>query len=211
MKKIFIVLSIVFLFACSHKNVKKSEVNVKKPTKVYVAPFKYLKSSMKFSNLDIKIEKNMIKYSYNNELLDLIVRDLAQKFYIKLKNLRKDYKPVSIDDVENVFQVPVNKVSYEDIAERFNVDYIIQGYVIKFIERQGNSFSVNVPAEVQFIIIMKDIRTNKVLWYKQYHEKQESLSSNLLYFYKFFKRKGKWVSVLELTESAFNKIILELP
>ncbi len=211
MKKIFIILIIVFLFSCSHKNIKKNEVQVKKPTRVYVAPFKYLKSPIEFSNLDIKIEKNMIKYSYNNQLLDLIVRDLAQKFYIKLKNLRKDYRPVSIDDVENVFQVPVNKVSKKDIAERFNVDYIIQGYIIKFVERQGNSFSVKVPAEVHFIIIMKDIRTNKVLWYKQYHEKQESLSSNLLYFYKFFKRKGKWVSVMELTEAAFNKIILELP
>ena len=213
MKKFLIIIcSILFLFSCSHKNVKKeNEISIKKPVKVYIPPFKYLKSSKNFVNLNIKIEKNKIKYSYNYELLDLIVRDLSQKFYIKLKNLRKDYKPVSIDDVENVFQTPVNKIPLDKIVQRFNIDYVINGYIIKFVEREGNSFSVKVPAEVYFIITMTNPKTGEVVWFTQYHEKQESLSSNLLYFYKFFKRKGKWVSVLELTESAFYKIISELP
>ena len=213
MKK-FLILCCIFLLlcSCSHKNVKKkNEVSIKKPARVYIPPFRYLKTSKNFTNLNIKIEKNTIKYSYNYELLDLIVRDLAQKFYIKLKNTRKDYKPVSIDDVENVFEAPANKIPLNQIVQRFKIDYIINGYIIKFVEREGNSFSVKVPAEVYFIITMTNPNTGDIIWYTQYHEKQESLSSNLLYFYKFFKRKGKWVSVLELTESAFNKIISELP
>ncbi len=212
MKKIFFfILLLFFLFSCSHKNVKENKVQVKKPTRVYIPSFQYLKLPKKFDNLDIKIEKDQIKYSYNYELLDLIVRDLAQKLYLKIKNTRKDYKPVSIDNVENVFETPAEKVDIKEIIRRFDVDYILKGYIVKFIEREGNSFSVKVPAEVHLIITLVDAKTGKLIWWTQYHEKQESLSSNLLYFYKFFKRKGKWVSVMELTEAGFEKIVLELP
>ncbi len=211
-KIIAIFFSFIFLLSCSHKNVKvKQEVPIKKPARVYIPPFKYFKNPNNLSNLSFSVDKNIIKYSYKNELMDLIVKDLAEKFCLKIKNYRKDYKPVSIEQVENVFELPVNKVPLNQIIKRFNIDYIIQGYIIKFIEREGNSFSVRVPAEVYFVITIIDPKSHQVVWKESYHEKQESLSSNLLYFYKFFKRKGKWLTALELTESAFNKLVKDLP
>ncbi len=210
-KILLLGLTILLILSCSHKNVKNSQSPIiQKPAKVYIPPFKYV-ANKNLQNFEIKIEMKKVKYSYNNELMDLIVRDLSEKFYLKIKNLRKDYKPYSFEDVENVFEEPCWEVPLKKIKRRFEIKYLIQGYIIKFIERQGNSFSVKTPAEVDFIITLKDLSTGKIIWQKEYHEKQETLSSNLLYFYKFLKRKGKWLSALELSESAFTKLVKELP
>ncbi len=211
-KLLLIFFILIFVASCSHKNVKKENQNpeIKKPAKVYIPPFKYYRENG-YSNWDIKVKKENISYSYDQESMILIARDLADKFYLKLKNMRKDYKPYSYEDVENVFETNAENVPLKKIKRRFNVKYIIQGYILKFVEREGNSFSVKRPAEVDFVIVMKDIDSGEIVWQAEYHEKQEPLSSNLLYFYKFLKRKGKWLSALELTENVFNKLVMSLP
>jgi len=211
-KILWIFFILIFMISCSHKNVKKVNQNseIKKPARVYIPPFKFYQE-YGTTNWDIKVKKENIAYSYKQESMILIARDLADKFYLKLKNLRKDYRAYSYEDVENVFETKAENVSLKEIKRRFNVKYVIQGYILKFVEREGNSFSVKRPAEVDFVIVMKDIDSGDIVWEREFHEKQEPLSSNLLYFYKFLKRKGKWLSALELTENAFNKLVLSLP
>jgi hypothetical protein len=113
--------------------------------------------------------------------------------------------------VESAFNMPIDRIPLFEIVKRFKIDYVIDGFVYKFIEREGSEFSVKKPATVHFVISVRDAMNNDAIWQKEYFEEQQELSKNLLNILNFFKRKAKWLTALELAESEIDKIVRELP
>ncbi len=211
-KKILSIIFILFLMtSCFHKNnIKKNDFIIKKPAKVIVMPFVKVNSDIQ-DKIRCKSPDKLIVCSYKDEQFKLIGRQLATKFYFALRDKRKDYNPVEIDDVENAFQQSISQINVNSIVSRFKIDYIIEGYVYKFIERKGSEFSVQEPATVHFVVVIRNAITGEIIWQKEYYEKQKELSKNLLNVFSFFKRKGRWLTALELAEHGINKIVNELP
>jgi TolB-like protein len=211
-RKIFSLIFVLFLLvSCSHKkDIKKTEFIIKKPAKVVVMPFVKVTDELQ-SRIKCKSPDKLVVCSYKTEQFRLIGRKLATKFYFALEDKRKDYEPVDLDDVENAFQKDIVQINVNEIADRFKVDYIIEGYVYKFIERKGSEYSVEEPAMVHFVVVIRNAITGEVVWQKDYYEKQKELSKNLLNVFNFFKRKGRWLTALELAEHGINKIVNELP
>ncbi len=207
---LFVVILSVFL-ACSHKkDIKRHDSLIKKPAKVIVMPFKKVTSKME-KDLKCNITNKEVVCSYPESKFKQIGRQLATDFYYSLKNQRKDYHPVMIDTVESAFNMPIDRIPLFEIVKRFKIDYVIDGFVYKFIEREGSEFSVKKPATVHFVISVRDAMNNDAIWQKEYFEEQQELSKNLLNILNFFKRKAKWLTALELAESEIDKIVRELP
>jgi hypothetical protein len=214
MLKIFLFISmLLFFFSCSHKkDIKTSspEYQIKKPAKVLILPFKKITQANE-RKLTCNVINKKVVCSYSDEQFKLIGRKLADDFYYALKEKREDYKPISIDTVENAFNRPFKFIKLQDIVRRFNIDYLIEGYIYKFIEREGSAYSVKRPATVHFVVGIRDAITGEVVWQKEYYEEQKDLSQNILNIVNFFKRKAKWLTALELAEYELNKIVSEMP
>ncbi len=211
-KQIFSFILFLFLItACSHKqNIKTNDFIIQKPARVIVLPFVKVTDQIQ-KRIKCKSPDKLVVCSYKSDQFKLIGRQLATKFYFALLDKRKDYEPVEIDDVENAFQKNISQININDIVKRFNINYIIEGYVYKFIERKGSEYSVEEPATVHFVVVIRNAITGEVVWQKDYYEKQKALSKNLLNVFNFFKRKGRWLTALELAEHGINKIVNELP
>ena len=207
---LLIFISILF-FSCSHKNnVKKvDQVPIKKPARIFIPPFVKVTQNIE-KKFKCNIENKKIVCNYSDEQFKLIGRQLASKFYFALGN-RDNYRAVSIDNVENAFQKSIDQININKISEKFKIDYIIEGFVYKFIERKGSEYSVEEPATIHFVIAIRNAITGEIIWQKEYYERQQELSKNLLNILNFFKRKGKWLTALELFENAIVKIVNELP
>ena len=208
---LLLIFSFLLFLSCAHKkDVKKvSQITIEKPAKVFIPPFTKVTERIK-KNFKCEIADKSIVCNYSDEQFKLIGRQLATKFYFALQK-RDDYKPVSIDSVENVFQKSIDKISINEIVEKFKIHYIIEGFVYKFIERKGSDYSVEEPATIHFVIALRNAITGEIVWQKEYYEKQQELSKNLLNIFNFFKRKGKWLTALELAEQSIYKIVDELP
>ncbi len=210
--KIFLLIFLlIFFFSCSHKkDIKRDTALVKKPAKVIVMPFKKITSSLE-KDIKCNISDKSVVCSYPDTTFKQIGRQLATDFYYALKNKRKDYHPVMLDTVERAFNTPLKNIPIFEIVKRFKIDYIIEGFVYKFVEREGSEFSVKKPATVHFVISVRDTNTGDVVWQREYLETQQELSKNLLNILNFFKRKAKWLTALELSEMEIDKIVTELP
>ncbi len=211
-RQLSLILILIFLSACFHKknNIKQTEFIIKKPAKVIILPFVKVNNTIQRKIKCNSPDKSVV-CSYKSDEFKLIGRQLATKFYFALINKRKDYEPVELDDVENAFQKNISQININDIVDRFKIDYIIEGYVYKFIERKGSEYSVVEPATVHFVVVIRNAVTGEIVWQKDYYEKQKALSKNLLNVFNFFKRKGRWLTALELAEHGINKIVNELP
>ncbi|GEM_PF-6098847 len=211
-KKIFLtVLILIFITSCAGKKglEKHDVVTIHKPASVLVVPFIKITND-NIDKVNCKVKDKLINCTYKDDKFKLIGLQLADKFYFSLQN-RTDYKPISISSVESVFNQNIEKINISDIVEKFKIDYIIEGYIYKFKERQGSEYSVKEAATVHFVVVLRNPITGESLWSKEYYEQQEELSNNLLNVFNFFKRKGKWLTALELSEQAIEKIVNELP
>ena len=205
------VFILIFSLSCSHKkDIKRENSLIRKPAKVIILPFKKINSSLE-KHLKCDISNKKVVCSYSESQFKQIGRQLATDFYYSLKDNRKDYEPVMLDTVERAFNKPISMIPTYEIVKRFKIDYIIEGFVYKFIEREGSDFSVKRPATVHFVISIRDSQNGDAVWQKEYYEEQQDLSKNLLNILNFFKRKAKWLTALELSEMEIDKIVKELP
>jgi len=83
---------------------------------------------------------------------------------------------------------------------------VMAGYLYRFKERIGKRYSVESPASVAFGFHLVRVSDGRVLWGGNYDVTQRALSENILQIGTFLKRKGKWVTVEEMTKEGLEKI-----
>jgi hypothetical protein len=97
-----------------------------------------------------------------------------------------------------------------DIGSARNADAVLGGYVYTFQERQGGEYGAENPAKVTFELVLIHVDSGRLLWHRRYDEQQKPLLENLMAIGKFFKRKGRWVSALEMAEMAIDEMLPEM-
>ncbi len=89
-------------------------------------------------------------------------------------------------------------------------DYILVVQILQFRPRQGGDWGVFVPARVILTMNLIDTRKARLLSSYIFQEEQTSLMENLLQIKKFFRRRGKWVTALELAEEGIIESLKHL-
>ncbi len=99
----------------------------------------------------------------------------------------------------------------QKLGKELKASHVMIGTVWRYRERIGGSYGVERPASVAFAVYLIDVASGKLLWTKNFEETQRSLSENLLSAPTFLKRRGRWLSAMELTEHGIEEIFARYP
>lgn len=96
-------------------------------------------------------------------------------------------------------------------GKRLGADAVVTGFIYRFEEREGTSYSVVRPASAAFDVFLIRVADGAVLWSCRYDETQKPLSDNLLDMGKFMKRHGAWVTVNKLAGQGLSDKLATFP
>jgi hypothetical protein len=85
------------------------------------------------------------------------------------------------------------------IGKKIEADAVLTLRLIRYINREGKTYSTSQPASVSFEYSLIHVATGKVLCTGVFDESQESLFSNLFSFKQASKRGFKWITARQLT------------
>jgi len=88
---------------------------------------------------------------------------------------------------------------------------IVAGYVYRYRERKGVSYTVEQPASVAFEIHLLRVSDGALVWRGSFDKTQSSLMEDLFQFSSFFRGKGKWVTAEELTGEGVEQVFKTFP
>lgn len=96
-------------------------------------------------------------------------------------------------------------------GKRLGADAVVTGFIYRFEEREGTSYSVTRPASAAFDCFLIRVADGAVLWSCRFDETQKPLSDNLLDMGKFMKRRGSWVTVNKLASEGLSEKLKTFP
>ncbi len=88
-----------------------------------------------------------------------------------------------------------------------HADAVLSGYIYRFKQRVGTTYSVESPASVAFGMHIVRVPDGRILWSGHFDETQHSLSENLLQLGIFLKRKASWVTAEQMASSGLEDIL----
>lgn len=97
----------------------------------------------------------------------------------------------------------------QHIASQLGQDAVLITTLNRFIEREGQSRSVNQPASVAFTYRLIHTESGKLLCMGVFDETQQTLFSNIFSFSKAKKRGFKWISAEELIREGVDEKFAE--
>lgn len=89
---------------------------------------------------------------------------------------------------------------WANVGQCLNVDFVLVPQLLYWKERVGGAAGATEPASVTFDLFVVNVKDNSITSWHRFNETQVSLTDNLLTMPEFFKRKGRWLSALELAE-----------
>ena len=99
----------------------------------------------------------------------------------------------------------------KQVGTELEADGIVIGYVYRYRERKGYSYSAEKPASVAFEIHLIRVSDGAIVWRGIFDKTQTSLMEDILQISSFFKEGGKWVTVKELTEEGMEGVLKKFP
>lgn len=97
------------------------------------------------------------------------------------------------------------------LSKKLDCQGVLLTYVSRFQQREGTDYSVESPAAVELLMVLRDGTSGRVLWSGDFSERQQSLLSNILSFSKAQKRGFKWVSAEQLMEQGIKHRLDQCP
>lgn len=91
------------------------------------------------------------------------------------------------------------------IGRALEVDAVLRGQVLIFVERIGTDLGVQRPAHVAFAVELVDAKSGVAAWQASFNQQQEALSDNLLNLRGFVKTRGRWVRARDLAVIGANQ------
>ena len=99
----------------------------------------------------------------------------------------------------------------KQVGRELGADGILVGYVFRYRERRGYSYSVEKPASVAFDVHLIRVSDGIVVWKGACDKTQSSLMENILQIASFYKRGGRWLTAKELTEEGVSEMLKTFP
>lgn len=151
------------------------------------------------------------------------VLDGADRFLTKqmmaMLGRRKDIQLIPSDQAQGVFARLLSTSEKEmpelelivEIGRSLDADAVLVGYVYRFQEREGTTYSVGTPASVAFNIDLVSVKDSRIIWYGHYKETQQALSEDLFQFGRFIQRKGRWITAWEIAVYGLKDVFQTFP
>jgi hypothetical protein len=90
-------------------------------------------------------------------------------------------------------------------------DGVLIGYVYRYRDRKGYSYSVEKPASVAFDVHLVRVADGLIVWRGVFDKTQSSLMENLFQLSSFYRYGIKWVTAHELAEEGVAEILKTFP
>ncbi|MGE4440307.1 MAG: hypothetical protein AB7D27_02335 [Desulfomicrobium sp.] len=116
----------------------------------------------------------------------------------------------SVRQCEEIVQATKERSRFEtleywkSVGECIKADFLLVPYVSRWQEREGGEWGVISPAGLTMDIYLINTATAEVRRY-HFEERQQGLAENLLKGGRFFKRKGRWLTPLEISAEALEE------
>ena len=143
---------------------------------------------------------------------------LERLFLEELEKERPKLNVISGERVAGVYRRIASDsltISQREVLQRvgseLGAEGVVAGYVYRFRERKGVSYTVEQPASVTFEIHLLRVSDGALVWRGSFDKTQSSLMENLFLFASFFRGKGKWVTAEELTGEGVEQVLKTFP
>jgi len=129
---------------------------------------------------------------------------------LEKSDLRTVMHAATVQGCEEIVQAEKERPRFETLEYWKNVgacmkaDYLLVPYVSHWQERDGGEWGVTRPAGVTLDLYLIKTATGEVRRY-HFEEEQQGLAENLLKGGRFFKRKGRWITPLEIAAEALEE------
>jgi hypothetical protein len=97
------------------------------------------------------------------------------------------------------------------MGSELGAEGVVAGYLYRYRERKGVSYTVEQPASVAFEIHLLRVSDGALVWRGSFDKTQSSLMEDLFQFSSFFRGKGKWVTAEELTGEGVEQVFKTFP
>lgn len=219
-KKLFWIIGFIFFIvlfpACqTDKTAYEKSTVFFSIEKLVVLPFKDM-SRTYGENADVRCPLcgNVFKTGNVLKEADII---LTEHFFSLLKKYT-DFKLVSVDKAYGAMSGLPQEIK-PTLSERelfvktgraLEADAVAAGYIYRFKQRIGTSYSVEEPASVAFGIHIISTKNGRILWSGRFDETQQSLNENLLKLGSFLERKASWITAEEMAFSGLEDLLKKI-
>jgi hypothetical protein len=143
---------------------------------------------------------------------------LTEMIWHLLQGRGKGYEFISPGQVEGVYNTLLAKgferntgLLMQSLGKQLKADYVLWGAVMHYQERQGTPFAAQRPAAATLDIHLLKVQDGTLVWKAHWSETQKSLTENLFEMEAFLKRKGRWVTVEELSHQGLEEMLKTFP
>ena len=142
------------------------------------------------------------------ESLDALDGQLAA--LLEKSDLRTVLHAASVQGCEEIVQAEKERPRFEtleywkSVGTCIKADYLLVPYVSQWQEREGGEWGVTRPASLTVDLYLIATASGELRRY-HFEEEQKGLAENLLQGRRFVKRKGRWVTPLEIAAEAIEE------
>jgi hypothetical protein len=116
------------------------------------------------------------------------------------------YRRVSLGS----FRASMRNVAHE-VGNELGAEGVVVGYLYRFREREGTSYTVQRAASVGFDIHLLRVSDGALVWRGHFDRTQASLMEDLLQIASFYRGKGRWVTAGELAQEGVSQVLKSFP
>lgn len=219
-KPVFPILALFLgflLFGCSHTDNEKRTIShgSSQPVRMAVLPFQQI--------LPEDLQKGAVESPLTGAIFDAAKppgspEAILEREFLDVLGRRSDLAVVDGRSAGPVFRAVSSsstRISLRDAlcatGKQLDASFVVVGYLYRFRELQGESFSAERPASVAFEMVMLNVADKKVVWRGIFDYTQKSLMENLLQSAFFWRGSGKWMRAEELARQGLEKVMETFP
>jgi hypothetical protein len=140
----------------------------------------------------------------------LLAMDEQLAALLEKSDVRQVMHAATVQQCEEIVQASKERSRFEtldywkSVGECIKADFLLVPFVSRWQEREGGEWGVTRPASVTLDLYLINMATAEVRRY-HFEEQQQGLAENLLKGGRFFKRKGRWLTPLEISAEALEE------
>jgi len=115
--------------------------------------------------------------------------------------------PDAAADTERTLGVGATLAGAARVGEALGSDVVIIGSLSDYVDRVGGDYGVETPASVAFSVDVVEVKSGHAVWHGEYAEEQQPLLVDLGGAAAFWSRRGRYLTVAELSDQATRQTV----
>lgn len=125
---------------------------------------------------------------------------------IPSEKVQSVYKRISAEK----FKAPLAQ-NMKQAGDEVGADFVVAGYVYRYVARVGYKYSSERPASVIFEIHLINAADGSIIWRGYFDKTQKSLMEDVFQISSFFRGGAKWLTVRQLAEQGMDEVFKTFP